>query len=234
MNRATDPLRNKELAAIHVAAKELALAEDNYRALVGRFSGGRTESAGGMTGPERRALLDHFRSIGFAAKPRPPARARARRQDERPQARKLRALWLSLWQLGEVHDPREGALAAFLKRHTGLEALQFADVEALNDAIEHLKQWCHRTGWDALPFEAMVPTPQQGSFRPGLIEAQWKRLAALGAFQNGSHARLDTFLRGSGHPVSAPQFLDDLAADAVIAALGLWLRRVAQDKAEAS
>ena len=231
-----DPARVKELVAIHVAKKNLALAEDSYRALVARFSGGRTESSAGLTGPERRALIDEFRRLGFAPVQRGAARVaqagppagrpaqRYRRKDERPQAAKLRALWLSLWQLAEVSDPGEGALAMFVKRHCDVDALQFASGADLNRAIEHLKQWCRRVGYDVLPFESPFAAPLQASFKPGLIEAQWRRLAALGAFRTGDFARLDTFLRGYG--VAAPQFLSNAQADAVIDRLGQWARQV--------
>ena len=224
-------LRRKELAAIHVAAKNLALAEDSYRALVERFSGGRTDSAGAMEAAERTALLEHFRSLGFErAKPGAAARG-ARRADVRPHARKLRALWLSLWQLGHVHDASEAALASFLERHTGLDALQFADVTALNVTIEHLKEWCLRVGFDPKPFRSIRPTPQEGSFRPALIRAQWDRLVALGVFRHGMHARLDTWMVKRGYLVGAPEFLSNELADKAIAELGRWIRQ-AQAKAE--
>ena len=232
-----DPSRRKELAAIHVAAKQLALAEDSYRALVGRFSRGRTQSSSGLTGAERRALLDEFRRLGFARSGTPgqaglAARPRAaRRRDERPQAAKLRALWLSLWQMGEVADPSEGALAMFVKRHCDVEALQFATADQLRAAIEHLRAWCRRIGYAALPFDAAVSCPLQGSFKPGLIAAQWERLVAWRAFRAGLFARLDTWLGGRGYAVAAPQFLTDAQADNVIDELGRWLRRLAAERA---
>jgi phage gp16-like protein len=230
MTAAADPTRRVELAAIHVAAKQLAIAEESYRALVSRFTAARTESAGAMTPAERRALLDHFRSIGFAPKGAPaPKRGAARRKDERPQARKLRALWLALWQLGHVHDPSEGALGAFLKRQTGLEALQFADAEALDRAIDALKGWCQRVGYNPVPFRAQLQTPQDGKFAPSLIEAQWKRLGQLAAFKHGVSARLGTWL--SRYGASAPQFLGDAQAQRAIDALGRWIRDIAPAEA---
>lgn len=222
-----DPTRRAELAAIHVAAKQLALAEESYRALVSRFSKGRTESAGEMSAAERRALIDHFRSLGFKPKEKgAPKRAGGRRLDERPQARKLRALWLALWQLGHVQEPGEGALAAFLKRHTGLEALQFADAEELNKAIEHLKAWCQRVGYHPAPFESRLHVPLQGSFKPGLLAAQWARLVDLKAFRYGVFADLGAWLLRE-YGVTAPQFLNDRQADQAIDKLGAWIRKAA-------
>lgn len=225
---AGDPTRRSELAAIHIAAKDLALEEESYRSLVARFSAGRTESAGEMSTSERRALLDHFRHLGFQRKPGPKP---ARRRDPRPQAGKLRALWISLWQLGVVRHPDDEALAGFLKRHTGLDALQFADPEELNVAIECLREWCKRVGYVPAAFTAPMKTPQAGSFKPALIAAQWERLAQLGAFPHGT-ADLGKWLLRLGYGVAAPQFLEHAMADEVILTLGKWLRRLAKPEGE--
>ncbi len=212
-----------------MAAKQLALTEESYRALVSRFAGGRSESAGEMQPAERRAIIDHFRKLGFKPKSagatRGPRTAAARRLDERPQARKLRALWLALWQLGHVGEPGEGALAAFLKRHTGLEALQFADAADLDKAIEHLKGWCARVGYRPQRYRSELHAAQQGSYKPGLIEAQWARLAALNAFRYGVLADLGTWLvRNYG--VAAPAFLKNPEAENAIDQLGQWIRKL--------
>jgi phage gp16-like protein len=233
MTAAADPTRRAELAAIHVAAKQLAIVDDTYRALVARFSAQRTESAGEMTMGERRALIEYFRGLGFKARGK-AAGARRRPFDKRsggaprPEAAKLRALWLCLWQLGVVRDPSDRALASFLHRHTGLDALQWADGEQLDTAIKCLRGWCERSGYEALPFQAMVPVPQLGSFKPGLIFAQWRRLAQLGAFRHGAHADLGTWLNKMGFGVAAPQFLTHGLADQAIDELGRWLRRIAK------
>jgi len=225
-----DNQRRRELAAIHLAAKDLALPEDSYRALVSRFTSGRSESAGAMETRERRALLDHFRSLGFKPKPKTarkrPDQGSSRKADLRPQAGKLRALWYALWQLGEVESYGEEAMAGFLKRQTGLDALQFADAQALNLAIESLKGWCERVKYEVKPFHAEIPTPQEGSYNPGLIEAQWQRLIDIKAFTFGIHARLDGWLKTEGFYVSAPQFLDHEQATTAINKLGAWIRRV--------
>lgn len=219
-----DPTRRTELAAIHVAAKALALAEDSYRGLIARFAGGRTESAGELTIAERRQLLDHFRALGF--KPKPKTRKPGQpRPDLRPQAAKLRALWRSLWQLGVVSEPGDKALSSFVARHTGIDLMQWTNAEQLRLAIECLRSWCARVGYEARPFKAEVPTPQQGSFAPALIAAQWARLGELGALRHGASARLDTWLLRMGYQVQAPQFLTREQADEVIATLGNWLRR---------
>jgi phage gp16-like protein len=205
-------MRTKELAAIHVAAKALALHDDSYRALIARFTAGRTESAGAMTAAERSRLLDHLRSIGFKPK-------QGRRRDPRPQAAKARALWLSLWQLGALRDPSEAALGSFVERHTGVAALQFADGEKLNRVIEHLKEWCGRIGYHE--------SGEHADWNVALINAQWDRLIALGALKNGVFARLDTWLHHQGFHVAAPQFLTEPEQHRVIDRLGQWLRRVA-------
>lgn len=213
----SDPVRTKELAAIHVARRNLALTEDSYRGLVGRFTKRRTESAGDMTPAERKDLIEYFRSIGFK-----PAKKKAdgRRADRRPQAAKLRALWYALYELGVVHDPDQSALDAFVCRHTGIEVLHWNFDSHLAKAIDCLRGWCGRVGWDAKPYRQDGPCPQQGSYRPGLILAQWKRLQEMGS----PAPTLIVWMRGIGIHADRAAMLTDEQADQVIKALGVFLR----------
>lgn len=59
----TDASRKSELAMIHIAKKALALEEDDYRSILLAVTG-RTSSAE-LNGPGRKALIDHFKKIGF-------------------------------------------------------------------------------------------------------------------------------------------------------------------------
>lgn len=222
----TDALRTAELAAIHIAKKQLGLDDDAYRATVERISKGRCSSAGDLDETERRALIGHFRSAGFERKGGSPRAA-----DNRPQAAKLRALWHSLFDLGATRTRDDDALAAFVCRHTGKEAMRWNRGEDLRDAIECLKGWCERIGYQAAA--SKMEGPCQGRFEPELIRAQWRRLHALGAFEHGIHARLDTWLRNQGWGVADPGFLLVREAKAAVNRLGVWLRKLAAEKAQA-
>jgi len=126
-----DALRTRQLGAIHAAKRQLALTDDSYRAIIGRFSKQRTESAADLTPNERTEVIEYFRRVGFKrAKPaRKPgngtSRGAAKGADMRPQAMKLKALWRSLYELGIVRDPSHEAMAVFVCRHTNIAVLQW-------------------------------------------------------------------------------------------------------------
>lgn len=227
--------RRTELAAIHVARKELALAEDSYRALVWRFSGEMSDSAAALSTTQRRELLDHFRSLGFQRK-KQPARAGKRPLAHNPLASKIRALWLSLYHLGEVESPKEESIAAFAQRMTGVEALQWIDTDKADAVIRALRAWCERAGFHQ-PDAHRVKSINQWRIHNGLdqqpygyvaklnlLDAQWKRLVAFGAFKT-KNARFDTWLaRETG--IRADYFLPPEDVDRCVERLGAWVRKV--------
>jgi phage gp16-like protein len=142
--RADKPSRS-ELAKIHIAAKDLGLAEDDYRALL--YSRYKVRSAADLS--QRRAwdLLEHFRALGW--RPRPtgsgPGPARPAPRPDDPQSRKILALWISLGQAGALRNASDMALNAYCKRMVGVDALRFATPAMKSRLIEHLKEWQRRT-----------------------------------------------------------------------------------------
>lgn len=229
--------RNAMLAKIHVAKKDLALTDDTYRALLARMT--KHESAGQCDDAQLDAVLGEFKRLGWKPKRR---KAAPKRAGKRPlatgdQARKVRALWLSLYHLGVVRSPQERAIAAYAKRTIGIDALQWASPEDLNKLIEGLKDWCTRAGfrqpWRG-DVEALTEQRLAAGLEPAdwgltakslLIAAQWRTLTAAGAFRTGEVAKLETWLRREAG-VSAPWFLGHEAADRCVEQLGAWIRRV--------
>ena len=59
------------------------------------------------------------------------------------EARKARALWLMLHELGQVRDPSERALGSYCKRVLKVDALQWTDGQIWR-LIESLKDWAMR------------------------------------------------------------------------------------------
>ncbi len=137
--RTDDPRRRVELAAIHVAKKQLALDDDLYRQIVERVSGKyRAEpvsSSGQMTPRERKALIEELRTRGFrhivrpewAEKPTAPGDA---------QTRKILALWAELAATGKLYDPSPKGLRALIKRQTGVEDGRWLTAVQANKVIE--------------------------------------------------------------------------------------------------
>lgn len=129
----SDPARHRDLAAIHVAKKQLGMDDGTYRAML--WSVGRVKSAGDLDFAGRKAVLDHLKACGFK-RHSPKARD--------PQSRKIRALWLDLKDLGELRDASEEALNSFVSRLTGARALQWLSSDQASTVIEHLKAWARR------------------------------------------------------------------------------------------
>ena len=138
------------LAKLHIARKELGLADEDYRAVLARTTG--KSSAAGMTIAEMETALAEFARLGWkaapAARPADPARPRTTRAADHPSARKARALWISLWQLGVVRNASEAALEAFARRQLGVERMQWADQAKCYRLIEALKAMATRAGWN--------------------------------------------------------------------------------------
>ncbi len=201
-------------AAIHVAKKQLGLDDDSYRAINLRITG--KESSKDMTPNERGAVLAEMRRLGFV--PTPPAsrsreiaapapqkarRARGALSLEGPYVAKMRALWISGWNLGVVRDRTDEALAAFVRRQTGVDHVSWVrDPVTAAKAIEALKGWLAREAGVIWP-TAKVPFPHES--KRAIIEAQLRRL---------------------GRPADSAKDSHDL--DGVIAELGKQIQKVAK------
>ena len=133
------PQRRALLAKIHIARKQLGIEEDDYRTIL-REEAGRA-SAADCTEAALEKVLARLQRLGF--KPLPSKRGAA----SHPMARKARALWISLHQLGVVRNPSEQALEAFAKRQLECEKLVWARQSEAFKLIEALKDMANRAGW---------------------------------------------------------------------------------------
>ncbi|MGA9722681.1 MAG: regulatory protein GemA [Candidatus Binatus sp.] len=145
--RTDDPRRRVELAAIHVAKKQLRLDDDLYQAIVERvsakFRATPISSSGQMTPRERKALLEEMRTLGFRRIERPERWEKPLAPGE-GQFKKILALWAELGATGTLHDGSEKALRAFVKKMTGLESPRWLTAAQSNKVIEGLKAWLAR------------------------------------------------------------------------------------------
>ena len=134
--------RQRLIRLVHVAKRELNMADDAYRTILSsRFN---KASAADLTVPELEQLVSHLKNCGFKVRKNPSARAQA----TDAQSQKIRALWLALSQAGVVRDSSEQALGSFVKRMTGVDALQWLKPQQASGVIEELKKWCARKGVD--------------------------------------------------------------------------------------
>jgi phage gp16-like protein len=163
--------RNSMIGKIMVGQKDLNLHDDDYRQILldetGEISLKKCNEA------QMARVLAKFEQLGFQPlKPKGMA--------SHPMARKARAMWLSLYHLGAVHNPAEKALEAFACRQLGCERMAWARQSDAYRLIEALKAMAERAGWS----QAGKPTVRQLQERlaeavlnaakdAGMVPADW-------------------------------------------------------------
>jgi hypothetical protein len=166
----------RQIAAIHTLSKALGLPEDLRRDIIAVEAGGK-RSTSELTFAEAGRVIERLK--GEQAKTSPaanvPTPAGAVRMDG-PYAAKLRALWISAWNLGLVHDNTDRALCAFIERQTKISHPRFLrESHEAAKAIEGLKAWMRR--------DAGVKWPPPGSdiadVKLAVIDAQCARIEQL-------------------------------------------------------
>ncbi len=171
-NTNATPHRRALLAKVHLAKKELALSDDDYRAILLDVAG--VDSAGACDDRRLVDLLDRFKARGWK-----PAGRSAKPADHKP-ATKARALWLSLYHLNAIENASERALEAFARRQLGCDRLQWANQGLMYRLIEALKAMAARHGWDQT-LEGVRPEAAPIVLRRRLIRAIHRRLAEVDA-----------------------------------------------------
>jgi phage gp16-like protein len=163
-----------QIGAIHTIAKRIGLDQESRRDVIASAAGGK-RSARDLTVTEAGRVIERLKELqGGAAAPA----AKGARVLDGDYAPKLRALWISGWNLGVVQDRSDAALLAFLERQTGLSHTRFLrDAADGRKVIEALKAWLAR--------EAGVdwPTDRRASAwasKAAVYHAQSRRLEAAG------------------------------------------------------
>lgn len=138
--------RARLIRLIHIAKAQLQLDEDVYRDILRSKAKGK-DSSTELTVLELDAVLEHMKRGGFKVKGAPqkaPRTARTRRMADDPEAKKIRALWLLLRDLGVLKNASEEALAAYVKRMTKVDDLHWINGHQAETVIESLKKWAMR------------------------------------------------------------------------------------------
>lgn len=105
--------RTRLYRAVHAACRANGMDDDDRKALQSELFG--KPSLSDMTTGEIARLLDYLN------------RNRKAPAGHRAHIGKVRALWWSLYWLGEVEQTDDRAIGAFVKRQTGVAALRFLD-----------------------------------------------------------------------------------------------------------
>ena len=124
-------MRKKLLASLHIARKDMAIEEESYRALLYRVTG--QTSARELTEEQLRSVLAEFERLGWKK-----ARFRRFAAGNRPDVRKVFAIWSSLRDHLECRGSRAG-LRAFVERQVGVSDPNFLNPAQAQKVIEALK-----------------------------------------------------------------------------------------------
>lgn len=130
--------RRAMLGKVHIAKKQLGIDDDDYRQIVLDNTG--KMSLGDCSDRQIATVLDVLKRKGFVALP-------SKKAASHPMARKARALWISLYHLGAVHNRSDEALEAFAKRQLKCDRLAWANQREAFKLIEALKNMAVRAGW---------------------------------------------------------------------------------------
>lgn len=124
--------RKKLMGAVMAACRRIGLDTESRRDLQLGVTG--KASMADMTPAELGKLLDRLNRDWKGP------------DGHRAHLGKIRALWWSLFWLGEIDDPRDRAISAFVRRQTGISALKFLDHRHAAAVVEALKSWGTRAG----------------------------------------------------------------------------------------
>lgn len=122
---------------IHIAKSQIHMDDTEYRALIANVSQGKTSSKD-CTADQLETVLRHMKAQGFQVAVATTG-GQVLQQDQTAQQKKIRALWLELYEMNVVRSPAESALNAYCVKYGG-EDWQY-DVIAMQKLIERLKQW---------------------------------------------------------------------------------------------
>lgn len=162
--------RRSMIAKINIARQQLAMNEDDYRQ--GLLDLGVPGSLRECSDAQLARVIDWLKTKGF--RPLPGKKAASH-----PMALKARALWISLYHLGAVHNSSDAALETFAKRQLGCERLQWAKQSDGYRLIEALKAMALRHGWQQQDLATQRPLSPTG-LQAGLCRAILAKLKATG------------------------------------------------------
>ncbi|MEM6265918.1 MAG: regulatory protein GemA [Pseudomonadota bacterium] len=137
---ASQKSRRSMIGKVHVAKKQLALIDDDYRQILLNETG--QTSLAACTSDQLLKVIKRLEALGFK-----PVPAKGTRPAQHKMAKKARALWISLYHLGVVRNPDERALEVFAKRQLKCEKLVWAKQSHGFRLVEALKAMAVEGGW---------------------------------------------------------------------------------------
>lgn len=132
--------RKGDLAAIHVAKKNLGWDDDTYRDILWTVCHVRSSADLDFAG--RRRFLAHLAAC--QAKGAPKAQPAREKTPWSPQQRLVWACWQRLADAKLVEHRDRHAVEAWIKRQTGVDRLAWLNGPQLDLVLSSLKQWLKR------------------------------------------------------------------------------------------
>ncbi len=144
------PDAKRLLKIVQVGRRELGLDEEDYRALLESVTGVR--SAKGLSAAKLDAVITAMKGLGFKVKGgaqvngrrSPPSAAKV----QAPEVRKVRAIWITMYNDGFVRDGSDDALGSYIKRMTananggaGISRPEWLTSAQAERVLEALKKW---------------------------------------------------------------------------------------------
>ena len=134
--------KTKLIQLIHVGKKQLGLDDELYREVLENTTG--KSSSKLLTEAQLEAVLDRMKQLGFTVESKDKTGVQNLADDV--QSKLIRHLWLQLHSAGQIRNGSEQALAKFVENRVHVSALQFLSSKHADMIINHLREWCKRTG----------------------------------------------------------------------------------------
>lgn len=144
------PDAKRLLKIVQVGRRELGLDEEDYRCLLESVTGAR--SAKGLSAAKLEAVITAMKGLGFkvkvgaqvAGRRSPPSSVKV----QAPEVRKIRAIWITMYNDGFVRDGSDDALGSYIKRMTananggaGISRPEWLTSAQAERVLEALKKW---------------------------------------------------------------------------------------------
>lgn len=155
--------KSRLIRAVQTARRKAGIDDARYRDMLAGLTG--HASTRDCTAAELGRMLDAINGGGAPGRPRADGEV----------PKKVRALVLSLWNLGAWRDPSEKGIAAFVSGQVHVDALQWLKPEHTSAVVDALRAICARNGFD-VPSNVRPDDAERA-----LIRAQLARLEALDA-----------------------------------------------------
>jgi len=169
-----------QIAAIHALKGRAGIDDASYRAMLEQTAG--VTSSKALTHGQAGTLIDRLKVLAGQGKGHAKPAATGALNFGGPYAGICRALWISLYQLGEVDHPEDTALLAFVRSQAKVDHISWLrDPRQAASVIEALKSWLARAGvrWPARAED------NASARKLAVIRAQLKRLGEPDAMPPG-------------------------------------------------